>query len=240
MISPRHRLSLKDSEIPQPSKNETGISEIFCSRLRLLRHAHRFCNLFEKHELDPVRFVETVNEIDAGIVQWRDNIPAPYRPGDIILAPKEEYQLCLLTHMEYYALLTIIFSALDAVARLFPLLVDLRSHRSVRIRSSAALRVSNARHFLQTLDVLADSSQMQPSIDCWYVLSSSFSDLWLLTRTLLIGSTLIRYYLFSPYCTHISSTNPICRLQGPISSCYVPHIVSSRNTWTSLPKLPLL
>jgi hypothetical protein len=87
-----------------------------------------------------------------------------YQPESDIFAEREEYQCVLLMHLEYHTLLLSMFTALGAVSRLMPA-PDKKP--SVRVRSQIAVRISNARRLLHTINAITDTSHLKPCVSSW-------------------------------------------------------------------------
>jgi hypothetical protein len=167
-------MQIQEARVKAPDDAVEQAFPIFCARLRMARLVSRFCLQFQEGTLKPSQLGDRLAEIDMGLEQWKDSLPANYRPGaDFFLAEDEDTHLALIVHLEYYAVSMAMFSALQDAVKMFP--ISLRSHRSLRIRNASKVLVQTARSVLQTLVLLSDTPHLRHRVSCWLVRKEIYS-----------------------------------------------------------------
>ncbi|KAF2400336.1 hypothetical protein EJ06DRAFT_426768 [Trichodelitschia bisporula] len=157
---------LLEARIKEPDDGTKKKYPIFCHRITLARLVNRFCRVGVDGAPDPVEFTKAIEQLHQDIAGWKDAVPLGFQPGNDIFAEPQEYQAVLLMHIEYHALLVAMFISLGAASRLLPS-INVDRHPSIRLRSHTSICVGNARRLLHTLNSIADTEHLRPSVSCW-------------------------------------------------------------------------
>jgi hypothetical protein len=163
----RDGLQLKDDKLKALNSRIEEDHPILSMRLGLARLIRRYHSFYCAGNMIPSDFPDKIDRLLSDADHWRNSLPEGHRPGEDLYVADSAYQHVLLLHLEYHLLLMNIFVGLSAMAEIFPGHINLLSHESIRVRSPYRQIVSQARRVLQTLDTIADSAYMQPSVISW-------------------------------------------------------------------------
>jgi hypothetical protein len=158
---------LSASAIRSPTEELKQTHPIFYHRIHFAYITHQFCSLFQHGTLDPTKLADRVDQLYSDIYLWRNNLPSDYVPEASMTTTPNEYPYVLLMHLEYYGLLSAMFSGLVTVSRLLPRETNVKRHPSIRIRNQASICLGNARSVLQTLCSIVGMSGTDQSVTCW-------------------------------------------------------------------------